>query len=466
VVGSAIGQNLLQGTSSTVFQDTFGHSPLGAHVTVWEPGGTPFSEFSFSVTSEIASFGVLEATVQAGGIEGGWGNDILTGGAGFGAFMPINVSGATSSISTEGVPNFTLDCSDSGPGNTGDNFFPEGGNDIVNIAATEAGTLTLFSDIVDSSGTVLVSSGSPYAHYSTVFVGFYDVCNSGGPDYGNQDGFNFSLNSGVGTIFEQAITDINNPTLGDHSGEEIFADGYGASGFDANDPAHASSSPVVTVNGFHFGGPLLTTAPPIGGPNAGDTIVFGVSDWAQTVPGGTDDQIASSGGSLIDNPATGTDLQGRIYGLVQTDGETPIGSVASCPLELTTFTEADAANQTGLPVGDVLVVFPGITFANASDVMNKIGNSGGNIILPGSGVHAVSEVDMIIAYSSVDPISGKPDVVLADLTLTNTAGNNGQHNTDALFPVVHDLVHLLPAAGQPVNITAASLSAHNIFFVA
>jgi hypothetical protein len=31
---------------------------------------------------------------------------------------------------------------------------------------------------------------------------------------------------------------------------------------------------------------------------------------------------------------------------------------------------------------------------------------------------------------------------------------------------VHDLVHLLPAAGQPVNITAASLSAHNIFFVA
>jgi hypothetical protein len=120
------------------------------------------------------------------------------------------------------------------------------------------------------------------------------------------------------------------------------------------------------------------------------------------------------------------------------------------------------------------VVFPGITFANAGDVMNKIGNSGGNIILPGSGVlggsGVGSEVDMIIAYSSVDPISGKPDVVLADLTLTNTntGGTHpiGEHNTDNLFPVVHDLVHLLPAAGQPVNITAASLSAHNIFFVA
>ena len=97
--------------------------------------------------------------------------------------------------------------------------------------------------------------------------------------------------------------------------------------------------------------------------------------------------------------------------------------------------------------------------------MNKIGNSGGNIILPGRGVPNQTEVDMIIAYTSVDPISGKPDVVLADLTLTNT-GVSPQNNTDALFPVVHDLVHLLPAAGQPVNITAASLSAHNIFFVA
>jgi hypothetical protein len=302
-----------------------------------------------------------------------------------------------------------------------------------------------------------------------VFVGFYDVCNSGGPDAGNQHDFNLSLNSGVGTIFEQAITDINNPTLGDHSGEEIFADGYGASGFDANDPAHASSSPVVTVTGFHFGGPLLSVATPIGGVNAGDTIVFGVSDWASSAPGGNETAILSAPMSPIDIPGTTTDFSGHIFGLVQTDGETPIGSTSSCPLEVTTFTEADAANQSGLPVGDVLQVFPAITFANAGDVMNKIGNSGGNIILPGTGVQAHSEVDMIIAYSSTttNPLTGAtvPDVVLADLTLTNTSGS-ADHNTADLFPVVHDLVHLLPAAGLPGNITAASLSAHNIFFVA
>ena len=68
-----------------------------------------------------------------------------------------------------------------GPGNTGDNFFPEGGDDVVDISANEVGTLTSFEQIISSSGEVLVSAGENFANWSTVWVGFYDVSNSGGP---------------------------------------------------------------------------------------------------------------------------------------------------------------------------------------------------------------------------------------------------------------------------------------------
>ena len=52
--------------------------------------------------------GVLEAETQKGGTNGGWGNDVLTGGAGFGSVTTHDVSGAISQEFTLGVPNFGI----------------------------------------------------------------------------------------------------------------------------------------------------------------------------------------------------------------------------------------------------------------------------------------------------------------------------------------------------------------------
>jgi hypothetical protein len=147
VNGSLLGQNLLQGTSGQVIEDPVanGHNPTG--------------------TDTAAVFEVLPGE-QAPGV--GWGNDILTGGDGFGTVVTTLVGGEPSETVTAGVSNGTvLQAFDgatfgtiasttddygvvtygtdvTGPGNTGDNFFPEGGNDVVNIAAGEIGTVTGF----------------------------------------------------------------------------------------------------------------------------------------------------------------------------------------------------------------------------------------------------------------------------------------------------------------------------------
>ena len=155
----------------------------------------------------INGFGVYEALVQSGGQNGGWGNDTLTGGAGWGSVGTSVVGGAVVATFSVGVSNAIVDnVSSVGPGNTGDNFFPEGGTDVVNIAATEQGKFTSLSDVTSSSGTVLVSASTSYENDSTVWVGFYDVCNSAGP----WAAFNALLqpNSGIGGVLNQAITDL------------------------------------------------------------------------------------------------------------------------------------------------------------------------------------------------------------------------------------------------------------------
>ena len=133
---------------------------------------------------------------------GGWGNDTLTGGNGWGTATVNNAGGVLFTSFTPGVSNGTfparlrrwhlrdlrIHCPDTGPGNTGDNFFPEGGNDVVNIAAGEVGTLTSFQDVLSSSGSILIPSTHAYDNESTVWVGFYDVCNSGGANAGAING--------------------------------------------------------------------------------------------------------------------------------------------------------------------------------------------------------------------------------------------------------------------------------------
>jgi hypothetical protein len=169
VYGSLTGQNELQGTSGFITLDSNGHNS-----------------------------GVYEAVSQTLGV--GWGNDTLTGGA---DTLPTAVS------------NFI--------GNLGDNFFPEGGTDTVNIGEPS---------IVQNA--------------STVWVGFYRFLGPAG-SIENNGGASWAL----GGVANQAITDaiISATATG-----EVFVDGYNS---------------ILTINDFNFGNY---------GPQ-GDTIVFNPYDW-------------------------------------------------------------------------------------------------------------------------------------------------------------------------------------------
>ena len=169
VNGSACGQNLLQGTSGPVTFDWNGHCD--------------------GLTLESSYVG----------------NDVLTGGVGGHGVTYFEFGGVMGTY-----------C-----GNPGDNYFPEGGCDIVNI-----------------------SHAAKDCVYSTVWFGQYDVSNSG-------DFLGPNCNSGVGCTYEQAITDIN------YFGCETYVDGYGGHN-------------ILTVNGFNPGD--STTK--------GDIINFDASDWA------------------------------------------------------------------------------------------------------------------------------------------------------------------------------------------
>jgi hypothetical protein len=404
---------------------------------------------------------VLEAHTQHGGPNGGWGNDVFYGGAGFGAVFHENVLGAISTIYFEGVPNWGINCTSpddpttptfegdvqdhggaTGPGNTGDNFFPEGGNDIVNISADEVGHLTSFEQIYSSSGHVLVPHDSDYANWSTIWVGFYDVCNSAGPDAGGDtDSVCWIDNSGVGEIWNQAITDLvnDNGTI-----REIYVDGYGAVGQFTNDAAHTTDTPVITINGFHFGGPVE------GG--GGDTIVFSPVDWAYTV-----------------NP-DGVNPNGDIHyfqGLVQTDGNTQIGSTADCPLGFATYGAVTAAGGVVDSTGpndpdhwDVVLYEVGGPQLNAQALESFLAGAG-HFDLNDSGVDPHSVAHILLAYNQVDN-AGNYQVRIADVTLTNTTGSS-QEDTADLAPVVHDLIHINTGT---TLVGVGNLSAHNIDFVA
>jgi hypothetical protein len=446
VNGSLLGQNLLQGSSGLVVLDFNGHNPT----TIF-----PAVSGVFSTDNET----VYEAVIQKGGTNGGWGNDTLTGGDGFGSVTNSFVSGAFSQDFTLGVSNAIVTygvgvsggtATEAGPGNTGDNFFPEGGNDVVNIAAAETGTLTSFQDILSSSGTVLVAHNSPYANWSTVWIGKYDVCNSAGPDAGHE---NFGApNSGIGTIYAQAITDISPVT-----GEETFVDGYGNSGKDANDPTTTTSLPATTINGFHLGGPL-------GGGAKGDTIVFDVSSWATTplVPGVVPGTFVL-GTTLIDDFTTtsGPDFVGTVLGLVESDGETTV------PLGFATYVDVATANTPLTIVADIILDDIAPVYANAAALQAALSTVAvGNILLgpPGSGVAPHTEVDILVAYNSLDA-KGNAIISIADVTLTNTTapgtGVLNTFDTAALHPVVHDLVHI----ANPLGLGLANLTPHNIDFL-
>ena len=88
VNGSLIGQNLLQGTSGIVeFDFLFGHL-------------APINPDGF-----VVNLGVYETQIQGDGANGGWGNDTLYGGAGWGDAFTYSVGGVPTTIYTLGVSN-------------------------------------------------------------------------------------------------------------------------------------------------------------------------------------------------------------------------------------------------------------------------------------------------------------------------------------------------------------------------
>ncbi len=217
VTGSATGQNLLQGTSGWVSDTGYGSSSVGI-------GGN-------GVTGGTLG-DVLQARIQTDGSHGGYGNDVLDGGAGG--------DGVTFTETGGFLGTYT--------GNSGDNFFPEGGVDTVNIGG------------LNSSGAAIGASNA------TTWFGAYDVSNSG--DY-----LGITENSGVGHIYGQAITTIV-------GGVESYVDGYGGSN-------------LVTINGFEpFVGSTAKT---------GDIINLDAPDWAKgSLNGGLTDQgLAQANGASI-----------------------------------------------------------------------------------------------------------------------------------------------------------------------
>ena len=433
VNGSLIGQNLEQGTSGLVVEDPVanGHNPTGGDTA--------------------AVFEALSPTAN----HGGWGNDTLTGGDGFGTFTVSSVGGAPSFSFTLGVSNASLfqafdggtfgtvvilGVKDGGPGNTGDNFFPEGGNDIVNIAAGEVGSVGSFVDVPSSSGSILVPVTTPYDNDSTVWVGFYDVCNSAGADAG---AFNIlAANTGVGTVYDQAITDIV-------GGVETFVDGYGNTGKAADLATSTTSTPVVTINGFHFGtGNQVSTgntAATVG--NAGDTIVFGVADWAV---------------GTLTGPAGVT----AANGLVESDGSTNMFNALGFATYADVGTGGAFATDTGLAGGAAVKVVEdsiGGSYISAATLQNALSNHSTSFFLAGPGVAAGHEADILVAYQLAPTVANPGGAIaIADVTLTN-AGTGASTDVAALAPVVHDLVHINTTSGF---VGVASLFSHNIDFLA
>jgi hypothetical protein len=225
VWGSATGQNLLQGTSGEVFDTGYGAAAV-------EIGG-------ISPTFTQANGGTLQDVLVSppnahGGEGGSWGNDILNGGAGNNGVTLTETGGAS-------IVPYT--------GNSGDNFFPEGGTDIVNIGGAF------------SAANQHAALG---AANSTVWFGMFDISNSG--DY-----LGVLADSGVGTIYGQAITHIA-------GGAESYVDGYGG-------------GPAV-INGFEaFVG---NTA------NRGDIINLDAPDWAVGLSNGlADNGLVSANGAQL-----------------------------------------------------------------------------------------------------------------------------------------------------------------------
>jgi hypothetical protein len=368
VYGSATGQNLIQGSSWYVDFDTNGHTgPAGA--TFGATGTTGVLLGPDGGESPINNYGV--------------GNDILVGGVGAGLENQDHLSWVK-----------------------GDNYFPEGGKDIVDISH---------------------ASSSPT--YDTVWVGMYDVSsiiNSTGvaPHY----------------VFGQAITDIV-------AGVETYVDGYGpgvtASGLSPQGTAigaSGSNTSGLVVNGFVEGNNT----------SSGDILNFDPQDWATS---------AAAGGALVKDPISHvlvTDL-----GLVNTDGVTETATTVG--REGTVVYVGTSASDGGkIAAGGAFdVILDGLAgYQNASQLVQALSSPDGGDIGFGTGIAGKTTEHLLIAYNNT--LTG--GVTIDDVTITNT--NKGlAFSTSASGVEISavDVVQLDGGASNPVATVGSLL--HNIYFL-
>jgi hypothetical protein len=333
--------------------------------------------------------GVLEAELQFNNY--GLGNDVLTGGSGVG---DVNYLGKGVNTS----------------GNAGDNFFPEGGNDIVNLVANH-------SKAAD-----------------TIWVASYDVSstiNSTGvtPHY----------------IYGQAVTDIV-------GGNEVYVDNYGpgvsattsASGVGntvaiGSQGVTGSATSSLTVNNFVEGSAS----------QHGDTLVFNPLDWAASF-------IPLNNGTFdigLVNAHTGVGI-GGVAGVALLAQETYIGSTAGAG---------------GVITASTTVVEDGIAgYSNAAQLAKALATYSQGAI-GGIDIAAHTTEHILVAYNN--NVTG--GVTIDDVTLVNTT-NSHMYNTAGgtningtgfgagLTVIAVDMVNIVGTTANPVSV--GNLDPHNIQF--
>jgi hypothetical protein len=200
----------------------------------------------------------------------------------------------------------------------------------------------------------------------------------------------------------------------------------------------------------------------------GDTIVFGVADWAtgtvgaQTVLGLVMSDGHTSVNSALDvtsangaygagfagNGASQTFFSGGVYAGVGTQG----GIVSVTPPN----------NAAGTP-GNVILDSINGSYNNAAALQNALSHDSiAPFTLTGTGVAANTTVDMLVAYNLT-----AGGIAIADLTLSNFTGaaitDTGQFNTSTATLAVHNLAVINPANAVS---GVGNFDVHNIWFLA
>ena len=373
VNGSLTGQNLLQGTSGQVQLDDGVNGGTIPHPTA--------ADINYHAASDYVADVYNEVTVPPG--TASVGNDTLTGGVG-----------------GNGVPNFVGEL-------TGDNYFPEGGIDVVNLAHS-------------------VLAGVATGPYSTVWVGFYDVCNNGGPFFGIIGNLlNPDWGVDIGNVLGQAITDIT------PAGAEVYVDGYGN-----------SYSQTNSLNIFGF------VETDTNAPNSGDVVSLHAGDWAVGV---------LAGGVKLD------------HGLVDSSGTT---IVTTTPAPSVMFNVGFAGETVG-PSATVTLDSIG-AYANAAQLVTALQTlTTGDMVFLQNGTTAFNTGDVehvLIAYEKAggsSSLGGTGQVNIADVTFTAAAtiATGATFDTANTAQVTVSAIDLVDIAGTTTTgVNLANLHPNNIWF--